>query len=333
MSVALRPVRTAAWELTIRGTNVTGDIAADVTQIEYIDKLHGESDELRVTLENRDLKWMGSWFPTKGDAITLKLGYQGEPLVKVGTLQLDAPEWAGPPHTVTLKALSAPVSLPIRTASNRPYDETTLRDVAEEIAERQGLTLAAGFIKPIEIKRATQAQESDLAFLKRIAERNGYVMTVRGTDLILVERAQQSSEGPLVRTYAPTDLARYRLEQATTQTYKAAIVTYHDPVTDALIEGHAGDPNATSVDVLRRFQRCESVDDANRVAAAALALANLGETKGTLDVEGDPKLLGGVRVTLARFGKLNGIYQAKEATHTLVRDAGYTTSCEVERVG
>src|SRR5215831_5897066 len=94
------PVRHPMWTLTYVQP-ITQDISAMVTEVSYSDhKAHrkggganrlggAEADEIEITLEDRDRRWQGPWFPTRGDVVSLTIGYDGEQQLDCGQFQVD----------------------------------------------------------------------------------------------------------------------------------------------------------------------------------------------------------------------------------------------------
>ena len=71
----------------------------------------------------------------------------------------------------------------MRTRTGRAYEHTTLAAIAADVAKRNGLQVT-GKIESIAIQRATQVFETDLAFLRRIADEYGYSFNVRAKQLV-----------------------------------------------------------------------------------------------------------------------------------------------------
>jgi len=51
------------------GANATEQIARYLNSFEYKDVASGASDSIRVVLNDPDHKWIGPWFPVKGDKL------------------------------------------------------------------------------------------------------------------------------------------------------------------------------------------------------------------------------------------------------------------------
>lgn len=323
-------VDTPVWVLNYQGVNVTQDLAPMVTSVTYTDQLHGESDELEMSIEDVDGRWKGAWYPGQGDLVELHLGYLNKPLLPCGQFRIDEIEAAGPPDTVTLRALAAAITRDLRTDKNRAFEGQTLAGMAAQIAAEHGLTVV-GKIADIALERVTQANEPDLAFLKRLAEDYGYAFSVREKTLVFHELADLAAQGAALGLDRK-QLKDYRLTDKTRKVYQACEVSYQDPATKETITHRVEAAGIKTGDVLKRKVRVETPADAERKAKAILDSHNSLKTTGTITTAGMPSLVAGINLTLTGLGILSGTYQVTKSTHTIQRSGGYTTSAEIKRV-
>ena len=197
----------AKWVLSYSGADITGDIASDALMISYVDADHGKSDEIEVKLEDRMHRWKGSWYPEKGDVLDLMIGWIGQGMLPCGKFEVDEISFDGPPDTVTVRGLSAPVTASLRTKKTRAFENKTLRQIAEQIAGEHGLTVE-GEIENITIKRVTQNDERDLEFLRRTAEEYAHVFAVREKVLFFSKVADLEKQDP-VAVIPRTEMKRF----------------------------------------------------------------------------------------------------------------------------
>lgn len=328
--------------------NITNDVSPYVLSVTYTDYLSGQSDELEVQLEDADGRWLRAWYPGKGDALSLKIGYDAAPLLPCGSFEIDEIEIAMPPSTVTIRALSTGIKKSVRTRSGRAYENTTLAAIAKRIAKRNQLTLT-GKIRDIRIDRVTQYQERDVAFLTRLAREYGYAFKIVGSKLVFTELADLR-DGKSVTTLQAGDLISLRLRDKIKDIYQQAKVKYHNPKTKKLVvygmkaDGQVGTVGQTTVstkkrgagqaasgDTLKLSTRSGSKAAAQAKAKAALDKSNQEQTAGNLTLPGNPKLVAGVTFDLTGCGKLDGRYLVESARHRVDRSGGYTTELEVKR--
>ena len=165
------------FKLEYNQKDITTDVAEYVTNIEYTDYEHGQSDEISITFEDSKRLWQTTWLPSKGDKLTLSIGYEGEKLLNCGTFEIDEITFDTPPDTLTVKGLAASIKKTLRQNNSIAYENKSLKQIAQEIAKRHGYTLV-GEIDEIKVERITQNKQRDLTFLKNLAEQYGYIFKI-----------------------------------------------------------------------------------------------------------------------------------------------------------
>lgn len=331
----MKVVRKPAWDVIYEGTNISGDIAGFVSKVRYTDHLHGESDDMSLTLINEDMRWLNDWMPQKGDQVELKMGYEQEAMLPCGLFTVDDLAPSGPPQVMVLSGLAAPITRSLRTKRSKAFEEQTLLDIAEAVAQEHDLTVMGAIRTSVAgglyYKRITQNDESDLAFLKRLAEEHGFEFSVRGSVLTFFDAAEMASDAT-VATIVRGANTRYGFRSKTRKVYRACEVSYHDPDTKKLFKHSVVAPNFPGGDVLKRKVRCESLEQAEVKAKAILDRANRHEVEGTITTVGDPSIAAGVNVALEGWGKFDGKYQVTSTTHDMTGGGQYTTQIEVRHV-
>lgn len=316
------------YRVEIARRDVTADISRYVERVTYVDYDHGRADEISLDIANVERLWLHAWYPTKGDEIALWIGYDGGAMLPCGSFQIDDIEVSGPPDMIRLSGISAAVTGSLREVRSEAYENITLRQIAERIAERHGLELI-GDVAPIQINRITQDEERDLAFLRRVAEDYGYAFKVTGAALVFVP-FDELDGADSVKVLRRRHVSRYRLRDKSHELYRACKVTYFDDETGEVVEHVVDADGIVNGDVLVLNERAEDEQQAEEKARAALARANRLEVTGTLELMGDPSLMAGVNIELSGWGVLDRRYHIASSTHVLdKRSEGYTTSLEV----
>lgn len=320
-----------AFELRMAGKNVTADLSPWVEGITYEDHEEGEADTVEIMLDNSDLRFIDAWYPTKGDTLALKIGYDGQPLLDCGLFEIDKISAGGPPDVVTLHGIAAGIKEPRRTRNAMAYEATSLKGIAEAVAKRAKLKLV-GTVEAIPIRRVTQIHESDLEFLRRVADEYGYAFSVKGTQLVFFKRAELVA-GASVLTIDRADIRPWSAEDTIMGVVGEAVVSYHDPKTKALKKATAKDPGrAVGGDTLKVNVRAETPEQAQAKARAASEAANREATQFDGTVYGNPAIVAGINVTLTGFGALSGNYHIHESTHSMGRSEGYKTQFKARKV-
>lgn len=339
---------TPKYKILYAGKDITEDISRYATSIEYRDKVEGESDELRIDLEDVDQLWKGEWYPGKGDKLQLFIATRdSQTLVDCGTFEIDEIELAGPPDTVVISALAAGINSPLRTKKSKAYENTSLREIAKGIAKEHGFTIVnesnAGLpaTRDISFGRVSQDKESDLSFLARIAHDYGFTFSIRGDKLVFAS-IYEIEKGNPVREIDKTDLTSYSIKDKTSASFAAASVKYHNPAdgqdviyttTEQVNADGVKYTQVTKKDTIVIKSRVENKKQAEEKAKAALYRANSKQQSGSLNLEGDILLVSGNNFDLTGLGVLSGKYHICESTHTLTKSGGYATQLEIKRVG
>lgn len=221
------------WFINYENVDVSDELAPMITSVEFTDHLKGQSDEVSITLENRDGRWLEGWFPSKGDRIAVRFGYRGEALVDAGRFQIDEPEIALAQDTITLHALAVPSTSPYRTKQNRGWEALTLAELGARIARELELELV-GEIAPVQIERLNQQGETTLAFLRRVAEAYGYAFSVRPPKLIFFPLVTLEAAQPSLTLDRRDIKPGSHFKVKTANTYVACEVSWLDPQTKSV---------------------------------------------------------------------------------------------------
>ena len=331
--------------------DISTDLAPYLLGLTFVDHLSGESDELDLRLEDADGRWRGPWYPGKGDSLTLEIGYEGGPMLPCGTLEIDEINWSFPPDEVGIRALGTGISIPSRTRKSQGYEKTNLASVVRAVAGRLGLT-PAGEVADIPIDRVTQYQETDLAFLKRLAEEYGHTFKIAGSRCIFQHKdgivaadsvktlEVQDCTGGSARDKLKDIPSKVRVKKqdaaskslkvyGQTSDGKLAVVGTNE----AERQKKGQESRKTSGDELKICGRGTQAQLAAK-GKAALADAELSRVAITLTLYGDPTLTAGLSVDLgSSFGAFGGKYLIKRASHTITRDGGYVTEIELCKSG
>jgi uncharacterized protein len=335
METLSKPTATVVYE----GKDITADIFKYMLSLSYTDKVEGESDELEIQLEDTQDLWKGAWYPTKGDTLKVSIGYEGSATVDCGTFEIDEIELSGPPDTVSIRALAAGIKKAVRSKNSKAYEGQTLKQIAEAIASKHGFSVT-GTIQNIKFTRITQNQEHDLSFLKRLSAEYGHAFSVRDKQLVFTV-IYDLEKGKPVLEIDRTDLLSYSIKDKTSQTYRTAVVKYHNPTNKQVVEykttGHENAGGSyepeTADDELIIHTKAEDLNQAEAKAKAALWRANSKQQEGNLSMQGNPIVLAGNNIELTGLGILSGKYHIMESRHTLDKSSGYLTDIQVKRVG
>lgn len=325
----MEKVRKAVFVLEYEQKDITTDIVPFVLSVTYTDHEHGKSDEIEIQLEDRVHLWKSGWYPAKGDVMNLMIGYEGEKMLPCGLFELDEIEFNGPPDTVSLRGLATYITKSLRQKNTKAFEDKTLKQVAEEIAQTHKLELL-GEIKDLKIKRVTQKEERDLSFLKRIAEEYGYVFRISEGKLVFYEISELEKADSIL-VIDRKDMLQFNFKDKTNNTFKGVDIKYLDPEHKELIS-HSIEFAGETGDMLKITERCENKEQAIAKAVAALKKGNGLKTEGSFSVSGETRLIAGSNVECTGLYILDGKYHITSSKHIIDRSSKYKTEVEVKRV-
>lgn len=174
-----------AYMLTLDGEDITQNFSDRLIGLTMTDNRGFESDQLDIALDDTDGLVE---LPPRGASLTLWLGWQGSALVNKGSFTVDEIEHRGAPDTLTIRGRSADFRGSLNSRREQSWHDTTLGVIVETIAQRNKLTASvADSLKAIAIPHIDQTQESDAAFLSRLAERNGASVSVKAGKLLFLK--------------------------------------------------------------------------------------------------------------------------------------------------
>ena len=326
-------VRQPIFKVQYAGKDITSEISSNLISVTYTDHAEGESDEIEIQVEDSGGLWRGDWYPSKGEKITLDIGYDGN-LVPCGTFEVDEIELQGPPDTICIRGLAAPITGKLRTKNIKAYEKQNLKQIADTIAGKNGLSVT-GEIEDIRFDRVTQNRETDLGFLRRISYEYGHVFSIRDKKLIFTT-IYKLEEGNPVKEIDRSELTSYSITDKTAQSFKNAEVKYHNPADKKVVDATKDKTEAKEItkgDTLFMTTKAENKQQAEQKARAALHRANSKQQEGSLSLEGEPLLLAGNNFELTGMGEMSGKFHIMKSVHKITRSSGYSTSIEIKRVG
>lgn len=324
------------YEIIYNGKNITANILPHVINFSYSDKSKGETDELQLLLEDTEKLWQNEWYPAKGDTITASIIDVTGTLL-CGTFTVDEVTGSGAMEgdTITIKGIAAGINKKIRTKKSYAHESKTLREIANRIAANHGFTVE-GKINEVRIDRVTQYRETDLKFLQRLAYEFGYTFSIRDKKLVFTnvfDLEKKSSALTILRS----EITGWAITDKTSETYKSAKLSYHNPKSKKLITHQHTESEASyqgaKVDTLELKTKVENQQQAEIKSRVALYRANSLQQEGTIEMPGNIYAVAGNNCEFQGAGMFSGLYYIDAATHNVDKDAGYTISISVKRVG
>lgn len=172
------------FSLSLQEKDITQNIRKRLISLSLTDNRGFEADQLDIELDDSDGMMV---MPQRNAVLALSLGWKGAALTPKGLFTVDEVEHHGSPDTLTIRARGADFRGSLNTRRDESYHDTTLSHIVQKVAARNALkaTLAAG-LSTIKVSHIDQTQETDAAFLTRLASLNGAVAVVKNGSLLFM---------------------------------------------------------------------------------------------------------------------------------------------------
>jgi len=169
----------------LAGSDITTDISRRLISLSLTDNRGFEADQLDIELDDADGLMQ---LPPRGAVLSVFLGWKGQALFHKGEFTVDEVEYRGAPDTLTLRARRAAYRGSLNSRRDNSYHDTTLEAIVSAVAARNSLEPAvAESLKGVKVSHIDQTQETDAAFITRLAELNGGVVAIKAGKLIFIK--------------------------------------------------------------------------------------------------------------------------------------------------
>lgn len=314
------------------GSDITTFLKDRLLTLVLRDEAGLKSDSLELSLDDRDHRLP---LPAEKTMFKVWLGYSGEhsPPAYMGRYTLDEIDLSNGPRSMTIRARAADLVDDFKAPKTRSWNGKTLGDIVTTIASEYGMDARINeeFADYL-VKHVDQTQESDGAFLSRLAETYGAVAKPGDGKLIFVPwgegKLANGEEAPVI-ALTLSDVTSWRASWAKRGDYGSATATYHDH--------DAGQPQTVKHDggegseyQIRRVYATES--EARKAAQAQYESLKSGTFSLDLTLPGRPDLFAECPLTLTDGFRpeIQGDWIIKSVTHTL-NGSGYSCQLSAER--
>ena len=330
--------RKADVAVTYNGKNATVKLAPLLASFTYTDVASGSSDSISMELNDRDHKWIGSWFPKKGDKIKPTIQTHNwdkdgvTEKLSCGTYTIDNFSIRGGPIRLTMDGLAIPSTSGFKaTDRSHTYKKTTLKAIGKKVAARAGLKLHYE-AKTINIEKVEQDNQPDCTFYSDLVSRYGLAMKLYSNKLVVFDEAKYEGK-KVVATLSPKDFdPNWSWNTSLTGTYTGVNYKYTNGDKKKTYTVIAGTPGkGKGKRILKCSEPAQNLGEAVTIALAALNNANKGATTMSITIRSNRKIIATSCVQIKDLGKLNGKYYVEEVVHSL-GDSGYKMKLSLRKV-
>lgn len=241
------PVKQVRPSIMIAGKDYYPQLENSLLSFSYSDNLD-KADDLQLELEDTGLAWVRNGMPNKGE-VTIEAGIYVIPdryHLDCGSFQVDQVSFKGPPNTMSIAGNSIPVTSTLKTENQtRAWEAKTLREIAEDIAKENGMSVFWDAAKNPTFKRIDQTDQTPMDFLEAQAKEAGLILKVKRSEIKIFSEAEYELKEPsFVLRYGDRGILGWSFATNTEGTAKEANVDYMDPETGKVTRAKAVDPSA-----------------------------------------------------------------------------------------
>jgi phage protein D len=323
---------TPAFRIVADGDDVTRAVADRLVSLRITDEAGQTSDSLEITLDDRASQVP---VPRSGAWLKVWLGYStgGRLPVYMGAFAVDDVDVSGGPRSMVIKATAAQTAPElVKGQRTQSWHNKTLGEVAQEIGKRNGLQVVIkGSLASTQIKHEDQTNESDQAFMTRLAEKHKATVKPADGKLVLVPRGEGQAGATI--TLKPTDVISWRANLKNRGAYGKVSARYLDRTTQKERTVSAGG-DAGGLPAFEDRQLYPSEAEAQKAADSRLQSLRAGEVRVSITTPGRPELNAEGLITLQGFRpEVDGTWNVRTVTHDLSGSGGYTSSVEAGTQG
>lgn len=317
--------------LKFDGIELAEDKKAEISALIYIDNDEEHADDLQIMTREENF-----FCGINEICLTLRQnGWHGTNISKsinCGIFMVDDNESYFVDGMYITKAAAVTTASQIRqTPRNQAWEQFNLKEIATEIASRNGVNIIyAADLNPV-FARKEQRNKSDIKFLSDLCRGTGLRLKFTNNSLVIYNPYEYGRNEP-VRTFKNGDdeTIEDKLHHKKNDTdYAQCRVMYKDPITRELISyTYKRNKEGRRLEVR---QKVSSMEEAMMLAKYSIKEKNCKEYTGRIVCDGDISLATGNIIALSGYGEYDRKYIITKAVHR-IQTGIYTTKIYFEMV-
>lgn len=182
-----------AYSLIVDGKDISSAVEPRLISLSLADNRGFEADTVELTLDDSDGELA---LPRRGTKMQVSIGWLGQSLINKGLYTIDEVEHSGVPDVLTIRGKSADLRGTLLKQREQSYHQTTLGNIIQIVAGRHGLTAKiANQFSGINIEHLDQQNESDAAFITRLAQQYDAIATVKQNAMLFIKAGGSTTAG------------------------------------------------------------------------------------------------------------------------------------------
>lgn len=303
------------------GKNLDHKISAYLEKYDFTDVASGESDNINITVSNRNKKWLSAWKPSKGDTLKAKIqqkywqnfaGKKKSITTNCGCFVLDDLSYSGRPLTCTMSAVSIPTDDAFNSDEvTRTWENVTLKEIARTIAEDAGIRLFYD-AEEISVEGIEQNNQTNCKFLYSLSSEYGLAMKVYSNKICIFDEETYENKG-CVATIYEKDMINWSYNTTIAGTYSGAKFSFTDPTDNSEYIVNIGEGNRIkNINVT-----ASNLGEAEAKGIAILNNENKKATTMSVTIPANPNIYSSTVVKVKGLSNLNGRYYVDKVKHNI----------------
>ena len=327
--------------ITVEGRQLSAEMHTRLLQVRVEESVQ-LPDSFDLRFEDAYFKLFDAGAIAVGNKIEIAVRADGDPLVITSgeVTAIGVEQGLTGRHELVISGMDLAHRM-AHTNKRRSFQSMSDADIAGQIAAEYSLTADVDSTS-IQHDYVLQANETDMAFLRRRATRNGHDVWITGTTLHVKQRPEAEEQPPTVRW--GENLLKFTVRFTSTERCDEVVVTGGDPLAKETVVGRSSKDqpftsapaaaesngaarsafgtvarNATTL-VVRDQSEADALAESLIVRATGETAMLRGEAKG------DPAIGAGADIRIEGVGsRLSGSYRATSVVHLMASGKPYLT--------
>lgn len=323
--------RQAKLAVSINSTDISKNINGVNLSFTYTDNATENVDDLSLTIENRDGRWLNEWFPLVGDNIEAKIittDWSGS--LDCGEFIIDDISFSGGSgSTMSIKAVAVDVGNDFNdTKKNRSWENASIIDIASSLCDKAKIPMEYETGYNPTLSFVSQAGKSDRDFLYDLCKKYGLTLKMYSNRVFIYDMEDMESGGAGARL-GVSDMLSWSAKMTINEAGYSSVTVKYTNSNGQLLE-YKHEVKGKTPKGYAYTVRVSSLAEAQRVAKSKLRELNVGEVTLSCTIAGDTDRVSGCTIPVEGLGNFDGTYFVDKATHTV--GGGYTTALEMHRI-
>lgn len=297
------------------GVQIENDV--DLVDCSLTDSNGGQQDYCRIAFANGGKIW-NEWQPQYNDTVQVIKGNSDSGVMYVNSIDNDNSNYA-------LTLLSTPTTA--KKQKTRIWCNVKLSEVANDIGKSIGFHVRFFDFTDRQYKALTQINQTDIALLKEICEKEGYRVKVYNREIIVFSEIALRFSNETGEIIKPEDCTYYSFSDENTPL--SSVTVKHYDYTSGLIEFTAVDDtvNGGNTTVIARV---DNQAHAERLATSILTSNNNYIVCGTIRLKYADVFASGSVIHLDGFKGYNGKWYIYQSVFNLINEDCYFKIAKVK---